>query len=361
MKSEALAYKFTPAGHKVPEPARSYAQPGKKLKQAFEKWLKEFPKFTDQTNFTEYDDAAFTRAHRLIKDIAPSVEEGHALLFAYRDDDSDYYRDDNYYKVLQVAGLFISAIYNSVPNEKIVYDFPCSYVKRLAYRLPKGKVFEAKADTGECTAMYAAGPVINRGESHLWFGSSASGPLINYGDIGPLGERAIGPIINYGQVWNNGGMYSSGLMINLGKCSTEHAEDWTSGFGSYAKGPVLNFGEIDTGFGNLASGLVINCGKGGRNMAITRNMCDRKSPIVLAVKNPESFGDLSRARLVLDEEKCAKLPELAEYLENLKQKFKPGGNDYRAVLAALDSLGPNPGKKVETDIKAILRRRGYGV
>ena len=242
----------------------------------------------------------YNLALELIENLEPNISEAHSLLVAYQDHPKIYW-----------AGYFLSAIYNRSPEKEIVFDLDLENPPHgLGYRLPKGK------------------RLVNRGKAGDWMGEWASGVVLNCGEAGyGMGGGVSGIVLNYGKVGN--------------------------GIGYGAPGVVINFGETGHDTGEGTSGLVINCGKANERMG------EFAKGTILALKDPISFGDISKAKLVLRAEDCKKIPELGEYLENLRRTLEVGKKDYQAVLAWLEGLGEEPKERIESDIEKILRRAGY--
>lgn len=150
--------------------------------------------------------------------------------------------------------------------------------------------------------------------------------LINRSKVGRwMGERASGPVINYGEADRGMGWQASGPVINFGKT--------ISWFGAGASGSVINYGEVKS-MGASAIGYLI------------------------AARDPEKFvEERGRVKRTLMQKDCESIPALHAYLDELRQKFERGRCDDKALLAALDELGPEPGRKIEQDIADILKTK----
>lgn len=328
-RKDALAYKFTPSGHGAPVPEKKYRVDAKstKLSRAFETWLGEVPEGY------VHDEEYYERAEQLIGDLKPSLDEAYSLLVQHQDNPR-----------INASGLFISAIYNRLPDGEIVFNLelanPPNY---LGYMLAKGKVLINKGKTGWGFGYASRAPVINFGTAAEWLGYEAHAPVINYGNADDeMGKLSSAGVINYGTTNADMGPEASGLVINLGNCFD---------IGKKAAAAVINYGKFDGdgGLGESNSRIIINCGTARGRIG------DYACGIVIDVNKGKRFGGVSRNALVLNSHKCAKMPKLLEYLDGVKKKFEAGRNDYRAALAAVQGLRP----RLEPDIKRILRGYGY--
>ena len=346
-------YHFKPVGHNTPDQKRNYPEPDPRLRKAFKEWFKEVEDVTIRDLDEQVIDF-YNKALELTKDLEPNIPEAHSLLVAYQD-----------HEKIEYAGLFLSAIYNRSPEKEIVFDLHLQNPPYgLGYKLRKGKRLINRGKAGIGLGYMALGAVINYDKAGDWLGYRAPGVVINYGKTGygmgcgapgvvinfgetgfGLGRGASEAVINYGKANNGMGYGTSGLVINYGE-----AGGW---MGWKAPGVVINFGKAGHDMGRYASGLVINCGEANEEMG------EWIEGIILALKDPISFGDISKAKLVLRAEDCKKIPELGEYLENLRRTLEVGKKDYQAVLAWLEGLGEEPKERIESDIEKILRRAGY--
>lgn len=331
--SDTFAYKFEPAGHEEPEKLRHYAQPGMKLKQAFETWLQDLGDselFLD--GFVARMDEHYERALRLVNGLELSVGEANGLLMQYKD-----------HPQIKYVGLFVSAIYNLAPEKEIVFDVDVP-VKELGHKLPRNKIFINKQKlSGEDIGWNCEASIVN------------FGTLEDYGHASP---QAGAPLVNYGSVDLH--MYSSCAIANYGKIgylTPCHA--------------IANFGEIDGLSGRKENVevlkcdgscesykhpvLIVNLGKAvGAYECSKSDIPHSGEQVLIAARNPP----WSNVRLVFDRYACAKLPELQTYMSGLRQRFEAGRNDYHAALAALNGLGQTPRTVIGRDIAHILKRAG---
>jgi len=204
------------------------------------------------------------------------------------------------------AGFFVSVIYNKSDLSDIVYDLDVE-VCNLAYALPAPKAF------------------INKGSGHWGSGTKSTGIIVNYVEKGKYftaGFAADGSIITYG-----------------GKASTGY---WV--------------GDFDEGEDFVDS----------VSLEVCLDDCLR---IAGRYKDPEINQDLSirrdpyyeHTRRVIKKEEISKIPELQEYINNLKDKFEKGRHDYRIVVETVRALGPKPNDKLRQDLLDILRRAGRDI
>jgi hypothetical protein len=159
-----------------------------------------------------------------------------------------------------------------------------------------------------------------------------------------IGFYLRGTFINFNEVkdWFGMSSHSSGLTVNYGSFAEGSHE---------GSGILINYGTIETEyFGRRSSGIIANCGDGGESMG------DEARGIILGLKDPKSYGDLSNAKLVLKEADCKELPELVDYFGTLKENFNMSN-----YLATMKVLRPNPRAKVEAEILTILRGYNYEV
>lgn len=191
-----LAYKFKGAGHDEPERKREYVEPDSRLSEAFEKWA---------ATLVFNHEKDYERAVELLEGIDATVEEAHSLLIKYQD-----------HKEIRQSGMFISAIYNKVPEKVIIYDLDVP-VDFLAFKL-NAKTFINNGTTKNNMGIYAQGNIINNGATYDQMGAYAKGNIINNGTTGAyLGVCAKGNIINNGTTDYAMGLEVKGNIINIGK------------------------------------------------------------------------------------------------------------------------------------------------
>jgi len=279
------------AGHASP----NYAEPDKKLKDLFEKYL-DISQRRDYSGFY-YDYMCgyglYDCASSLLEGIQATSEEAHGLLFNRELSEVEIGR----------AGCFISAVYNKSEEKKIFYNLEIK-VSNLAYELPPDKVF------------------VNRGNGYDRSGTRAKGLVINYVENKKLREidsgfEAKGSVVAYGAI----------ASANYVDCDDE----------------VVETGDMKFSFVN-------------QQLNIRGPFGDPR------IGDDISFNTSIWANTkVIYKEEISKLPELCEYVGNLKSKFELGRLDYNVVVETIRSLGPQPHEKIKQNIADILRRAGKDV
>jgi hypothetical protein len=242
-------------------------------------------------------DDLYMLASSLLKDLQVSPEDAHELLRQ-----REFSADEKDH-----AGFFVSAVYNKSDISDIVYDLDVE-IHNLAYCLPENKSF------------------VNKGNGFQYSGTKAKGIVVNYvkqGTFLTAGFAADGPVITYGA------QPSTGYWVG-------------------------DFDENDESFVDSVSLDVsldkILCIKGSYDVP--------KISDVLSIKK-NKYSELPD--LILNEDEIRKIPELHNYVSNLKSRFEQGKNDYRAVLETVRGLGPKPNEKLRQDIEAILQGAGKNV
>jgi len=298
-KLEQMAYKMQPAGHEAPQPKRKYPEPSKKLQKAFDEWVKavneEFAKPHTLIPFT----AAKRKAEEFTKGLLCTVEEAHSL----------YLINQDRFPAIGLYGFFLSALYNQIPDKTIAFDLK--------------------------TIMY-----------HVGHGLKKEKTLINIGTNDNFGEDSQGTIINHGRVSYAMGAGTSGFLINYRYC--KHL----GGYGTSGEPTslIINLGKADC----VSSGsLGINY---GRTFFVET---DSKKPGILLNLNPQPVKSLFNKDLwtkLYDRSRCEQMPELMNYLNNLRDKLEQGRLDWKKAITAVEELGENPGEKIRHDIEQILRK-----
>jgi len=322
-----LAYKFKGAGHEEPERKRKYTS-DIRLQEAFSKYL--------DNVIVDGVGERYILALKLTRNIKASVEEVDALLVGYQG-----------HRNFEQAGFFASAIFNSIPDKKIVFDVKLEeLVDGLCYELPKGKTFVNKANVGTI-GFHSEGMIINEGEASEI--ALPKGPSINYGTIDfiEVGPDVKGPAINYGNVSRIGSTtepFSNASLLNYGRIEL---------FGDDYSSLIINMGTAEhMAKGAQKSSVAINYGKTGENFGSGAH------GIVLAAKNPDSFGAKVNARLAWTQEDINEVKPLKKYLEELREKLEPGRKDHNQALAVLEKYTCT---NVRKDIEKIVRGAGYEI
>jgi len=332
-KLEQMTYKMQPAGHEEPSPRRGHQEQNKDVAKAFEEFVTRWPIIWNEKE-----------ADQIVPKYKISLEEAHAYVFANQDHERIY-----------LAGPFLSQVYMHVPEKEIIFDIKTqTNLGEHARMLPADKTFINFVPTMHCGSeakgkiINYAGRLFHKGALYnLYVGGASSGIVINYGRADSIGAESTGLCLNYAKTENFSGLKSKGAMINLGTTGTNFAET--------ASGLAINFCKAGMRFGKEASGIIINCGEADDGFG------DEATGIVIALKNANGFGWVKDARLVLKEDDCKKVPELGNYLENLKDRFEQGRNDYKMALKVAEELGSKPAQKLKYDIEQILKGHGYNV
>jgi hypothetical protein len=232
------------------------------------------------------------------------VADAHAAVIALQGDNN-----------VRHAGSWLSAAYNCSSDKLVVYELqlpedkiPCG----LGFRLNKDKV------------------LVNSGNAGNYMGNYASGVVINNGNAGNLmGEYASGVVINNGNAGNLMGEYASGVVINNGDAGFE--------MGWNVSGVVINNGNVEDWIGEGASGTII------------------------CLKDPKGYSrNLSKARLVLDEQQCAQNPALSAYLTELKNLTLKLKTEYTNPNLIKEVLRRCNRSAIETKITEILVKKKGG-
>ena len=181
MSLEQMAYKMQPAGHDAPQEKRKYerCESNRKLTTAFERWLK--------IDIYALHSSPKKLADYIIKDLATSVEEVHALLLKYQD-----------HKNFKHVGAFLTAVYDRVDDRIIIFDLNVdTQIDNIGRDLSLEKVLINKGTVGRFFG-FGAVTVINYGQTARSFGQNTSGATINLGKIEdyPFTE-CEGYVINY--------------------------------------------------------------------------------------------------------------------------------------------------------------------
>ncbi len=130
--------------------------------------------------------------------------------------------------------------------------------------------------------------------------------------------------------------------------------------GCGSSGVVLNNGHAERQFGSWdSSGISVNMGEAGHWFG------HKSSGIVIALQEPESYADpvcrgFDTIKLVLDPSTLDSIPKLKNYLEELSEITK-SIKDEESVKRFLERYGPEPGERIEQEIKRILMMRGFRV
>lgn len=175
-----------------------------KLSIAFEDWLDEAHRYlTERGNDMEEGwacDRYFARvAQDLTKGLNPSIDQLHAVVAAHQDDDRRYgipagkYADDpegcaestDRMKCIADAGMFLTGVYNTLPQQFILYDQVLENPPNLlGCFLEPSKILVITGKAGNNVGSWNNGLIINLGEVGDYCGSHTDGPIINFGKAG---------------------------------------------------------------------------------------------------------------------------------------------------------------------------------
>jgi len=245
-------------GHETPDIVkRTYSRPDRKLQLAFEEWLE---KGVPEKQGLDHH-KLFQAAERAVSNLEASIDEAHGLLIQYQD-----------HLNIDLAGLFLSAIYNQQPDNTIVYDIETKTpLGSIGYKLAKHKTLILNAQSGANTGSHSAGIVITNAPSGNWTGWVSSGIIItNAPSKHRTGYYSSGTTLTNAQSGHSTGGESSGIII-----TNAPSKHWT---------------------GRFSSGILI------------------------AKTKPETIGE-NRAQVLLPEEIQAN-EQLDEYLEQLCKTTK---------------------------------------
>lgn len=329
-------YKMQPAGHDAPAPKRKYPEPDRRLAQTFETWLSRMSPLWVPIAQLRYEllDQHYEAAVNLTANLQVSQAEAHSLLIKYQE-----------HRLIECAGVFISAIYNKLPDKEIVFDLILEKSpKYLGHRLALGKSLINRGKLDEKAGHKSSSPVVNYGVVADNFGDSANAPVLNYGHCGDfMGSFALAAI-NFGECGRNMGDVTLNL-VNLGECGV---------YSGHANGPALNFS------------------KAGRKSLFRVNWSDEENELkwgedFVAALHPhrksdsvrphEKFDCLLLDSRILRRSDVERLPELREYLDWLKAQFEKGRTDYKLAIKALEEV--NTCDKIQKNIEEILQRANY--
>jgi len=306
MKSE-MGYKFKGSGFNAPEEKRKYEQPRKGASRAFEKWMDLAIAPFVNLPVGKLDDVQgelYDNALKIASKFEIGVDEGHALLLRFHDDP----------RIIR-AGIFISAVYNQCPDRIIVHDLDLDLGSVGMYL--KDKILINTGKIGLFAGKHSHSAIINFGQADRSLGSYSTGPVINYGTCENLAGDSNKTAINYGKAGHFFGM-SAKNAINLGEAAAH--------LGHQSKA-AINFGKTGKSFGSFGK-IVINKGEEGE------------------------YNSNDERKIHLTAAKCAEIPALDAYLENVRQKLEKGRTDYNEAISAAKSL-----ETLSEDLEGILGRQ----
>lgn len=310
MTIEQITYGIKTVGHDNPEPERRIMQANDPVGKALEQWLESL-KERDGTKV----DQKYSRAVVGIKDISVTVEAAHAAVLARVA-----------HPRIHEAGLFLSAVYNKVPDEVIVFDLDLGRELRgLGYNLPASKIviFAAKTSPVDVNAYRAYGIIINYGHLRvvsspgLLERKSSCLTLVNYGTVGIMALYGVEVGINFDTIDDTYLMYSS-----------------------FAR--IMNFGNMKK-IGSMHSGaIVINTSKQSPEVAephggLMINLKRNKQVVQIAGTD----GPFKR--------RC-NMPDLVALVNTIMQDFSPGKQDYQKAVIAVKKHARTLGAQIGTEV-----------
>jgi len=299
-----LAYKFKGAGHEEPERKRKYAEPDRRLSEAFEAWVKTTAE--SPPHGISFDETI----RQSIGDLEFSVDDVTALIYQFEG-----------HEKMPAAGLFLSRLYSKAKGEVIIFD-PSAEMTEVAYELPKNKIFVNKTPRIGDLGEFSEGKIINYGlvrDNHN-FGYRSRGELLNYGAVsmGPGNSDAL--FINAGRVLN---LAEAKCTINLQEAEMRCA---------YSSDVVINLGSLSMPCGNARK--IISIKETKINHFEHCNPCKT---------------------IMLTEEQTKSMPELIGYFDRLKQDIEAGRNDHDKAIEAIRKLSA---EQVLKDLEGIVTRAG---
>jgi len=257
------AYKFKPSGQEGPNRNREYVKPRDELVNVFEQFLRDLiPPDISKYCYPGWYKQAETLLSQIDISDATNAEINSLLLTTN----------------IREAGIFISAAYNSLATNDLVFDTPSDNpFVGIGHNLKANKRLLIRTDTYEQNGQSAEGIIINYGNS-FDMGRPNKNLIINYGSVAMLGAQAEAPIINFGEV------------ISLGLSTAAH---------------MINYGTIP--------GM-----------------------------HPQNR--------VINKDDCLSIPDLVEYLEDLKQRLAPERTN-EEIFAELRS------RDIGKDLKKLLEKK----
>lgn len=247
-----------------------------RIESAFSRWL-DLPE----------KDIDYSHTLTCVRILGFSISELHEILEKYKDRPN-----------FERAGMFASAVYNSVPENDIVFDLELPAIKTgLGALLPKEK------------------------------------RLLNYGDTGKsFGYGSNGTIVNYGKTGWNMGARSSGLVVNVGTRGL--------GFGADSRGTLIDFGDV--AFHPSDNFRYDNAGFKARGMMI---MLPRDQRVLRHDTPLEYF---------VTEESLRKNEGLKDYLLRLRDRLEEGSHNPKKAFEFLNELGSEPAERIREDVYRLV-------
>lgn len=320
MVTDAIQYGVKSVGHDAPLSERTLVAPQGDLQVVFEEFLNSPPSL--QPGVTENLKEKYTLAETGLDNLKRpiSVDEAHSLLFLFQ----------NHPDFFGKAGIFISAVYNRVPERVIVLDLELPKVPLdLAYNLSANKVF------------------VNKKRISTSAGYDAKGILINYGAAANIGWNGAPKLLNYGAAETVGGCFNCSfdlsLLINAGTAGPS--------FGAWVHGIAIDFGKTKSINAGYSTSLVISTGTAAIKYTTSEVLRDGR---IICFQEPTIKGPLENIK-VLHPKEVNRIVGLRAYVEKIREKIELGRNDVDKAIEAMDSLNADTIKK---DLERMITSAG---
>lgn len=275
--------------------------------------------------FSKYIDLYFQKANALVASEQITLEDAGQLIEDYR----------SHPMITRFGGLLASAAINASDEETVIIEGLNLKLNLIGYDLSPNKNLVCEGIMGDILARCSKGRTFLYGSA----GDHCGGGRHSHEDTRLYANSGF---VNYGILGNEFDMHTNSL-INLGRVGNE-----TQGLNV-----ALNFVRAGDEFGSYAN-LAINAGDAGKRFGH-----NSYGGIFIAVKDPQSFGDLRDARLILKEEDCKEMPRLTNYIAHLQQMFEKGRRNSYDAISAFDSLGDAPHEAITNTVIGILASYGH--
>jgi hypothetical protein len=366
--------KFKPTGHRRPgHKRREYEQPGdSKLGAVFRAWLDESKDWEGGEPCSDvlFDDREhfYDLALELTKDIEYTIDDIKTAVVLNCN-----------YPAAYGCGVFVSALFNQLPDKELIVDFADffedGYIMDLGHRLPLDKVVISRSGNLGNLGEKGFGCVVEEGTIGGYELTDVSPDehfikIINYAEHSEEGSRYFScrniaaPIVNYRNLEY---VRLKGILFNFGYVEQAYVDSdvfytgpttelsWTSLARDKPvvedivnRGIIVNYGKIDCAGG---PGLIINVGE-------IEGIDKAKRGVYLGVDLPAPS-----ASLTLSEDKFNRLSSLVDYIDNYRQIFEPGKDDYNVARAELIKykLSGELREKVHTEVYDMLKGTTYTI
>ena len=319
-----LGYGFTPSTSK-----REIPEISDPLYTVFEKWIKKCPHIAllhvniqpnihpqlgdrkDHDNLTGLVNNLYVMALEEIARIqdvtSKKPEDIHSVALTFGKEG----------RILENAGIFLSAFYNIIDEKDILFNLETeASINLIGYRLSQGKRLALTTHSGHYTGLDCFGDILNYGINHgIDMAEHCEGNVVNFGESEVIAR------------------YSKGIAINCGRAAS---------LGFLNSGVAINFGKSRIN-PSTHEGLSVNCESWKQK--------DKKSPTVLRIKYPGGKYQ------TMNPKEAGKYPKLVRYLKDLKGKIEAYRNlQFPECLDVFDVLEQEIGNKYifEQKIKELL-------